>query len=148
MQNPVGFTRYWRFQLATIGVTVLSGSLSNSLTAMLDQPTSMLWELGQSLPQVAVYFLATVLSSALVLGPLSLLRLPLLVQLTWTGLANRLRAILCLSSTQATASQRRAEIGELRPNQRATSWLQRQRTVLILRPWCEPRNTEQEGLDL
>ena len=46
--------RYWRFQLATIGVTVLSGSLSNSLTAMLDQPTSMLWELGQSLPQ-AVY---------------------------------------------------------------------------------------------
>lgn len=24
--------RYWRFQLATIGVTVLSGSLSNSLT--------------------------------------------------------------------------------------------------------------------
>ncbi|CAK9098455.1 CSC1-like protein ERD4 (Protein EARLY-RESPONSIVE TO DEHYDRATION STRESS 4) [Durusdinium trenchii] len=96
--------RYWRFQLATIGVTVLSGSVSNSLTAMLDQPTSMLWELGQSLPQVAVYFLATVLSSALVVGPVSLLRLPLLVQLTWTALARRLREILCLgSSTSAQA---------------------------------------------
>eukprot|EP00913_Durusdinium_trenchii_P035024 g32764.t1 len=71
---------------------------------MLDQPTSMLWELGQSLPQVAVYFLATVLSSALVVGPVSLLRLPLLVQLTWTALARRLREILCLgSSTSAQA---------------------------------------------
>lgn len=88
--------RYWRFQLATIGVTVLSGSVSNSLTAMLDQPTSMLWELGQSLPQVAVYFLATVLSSALVVGPVSLLRLPLLAQLTWTALTRRLREIFCL----------------------------------------------------
>eukprot|EP00438_Fugacium_kawagutii_P009993 Skav225077 [mRNA] locus=scaffold987:136645:142296:+ [translate_table: standard] len=88
--------RYWRFQLATIGVTVLSGSVSNSLTAMLDQPTSMLWELGQSLPQVAVYFLATVLSSGLVVGPVSLLRLPLLAQLTWTALTRRLREIFCL----------------------------------------------------
>jgi len=93
--------RYWRFQLATIGVTVLSGSLSNSLTAMLDQPTSMLWELGQSLPQVAVYFLATVLSSALVVGPVSLLRLPLLVQLTWTAVMRRLREVFCLPSRTA-----------------------------------------------
>eukprot|EP00404_Azadinium_spinosum_P013854 CAMPEP_0180522946 /NCGR_PEP_ID=MMETSP1036_2-20121128/57720_1 /TAXON_ID=632150 /ORGANISM="Azadinium spinosum, Strain 3D9" /LENGTH=94 /DNA_ID=CAMNT_0022535841 /DNA_START=229 /DNA_END=510 /DNA_ORIENTATION=- len=58
--------RYWRFQLATIGVTVLSGSVSHSLKTIVDHPTSILLQLGQSLPQVAVYFLVTILSSALV----------------------------------------------------------------------------------
>lgn len=100
--------RYWRFQLATIGVTVLSGSVSNSLSAMLqmlDQPTSLLWELGQSLPQVAVYFLATVLSSALVVGPVSLLRLPLLAQLMWAVATRRLRRLLRLPAVETEKSQ-------------------------------------------
>lgn len=68
--------RYWRFQLATIFVTVLSGSVSDSLKTIVDHPPSLMWELGQSLPKVAVYFLVTVLSSALVVAPVSLLRLP------------------------------------------------------------------------
>jgi hypothetical protein len=45
--------RYWRFQLATIFVAVLSGSISDSLKSILEQPASILWQLGQSLPKVA-----------------------------------------------------------------------------------------------
>eukprot|EP00440_Ansanella_granifera_P056795 gb/GFBE01061560.1/.p1 GENE.gb/GFBE01061560.1/~~gb/GFBE01061560.1/.p1 ORF type:complete len:208 (+),score=47.32 gb/GFBE01061560.1/:1-624(+) len=95
--------RYWRFQLATIGVTVLSGSVSYSLKTMLDAPAAVLWELGQSLPQVSVYFLATVLSSALVVGPVSLLRLPLLAQLAWSAATRKLRQVLWLPAVMSNS---------------------------------------------
>jgi len=87
--------RYWRFQLATIVVTVLSGSISDSLKRILDHPPSLLWQLGQSVPNVAVYFLVTVLSSALVVAPISLLRLPLLAQLACAATGRGLRRLLC-----------------------------------------------------
>jgi len=83
--------RYWRFQLATILVTVLSGSISDSLRAILDKPTSVLWQLGQTVPNVSVYFLVTVLTSALVVGPISLLRLPLVARLACRKLTRWLR---------------------------------------------------------
>ncbi|CAE8628725.1 unnamed protein product, partial [Polarella glacialis] len=86
--------RYWRFQLATIGVTALSGSVSYSIKTILDEPSSVFWALGQSLPQVSVYFLATVLSSALVVGPVSLLRLPLLAKLAGRAASRRIRRAL------------------------------------------------------
>lgn len=66
--------RYWRFQLATIVVTALSSSVWDSLKTMMDHPPSVLWQLAQSLPKAAVYFFATLISSALVIGPASLLR--------------------------------------------------------------------------
>eukprot|EP00931_Biecheleriopsis_adriatica_P004421 TRINITY_DN106097_c0_g1_i1.p1 TRINITY_DN106097_c0_g1~~TRINITY_DN106097_c0_g1_i1.p1 ORF type:complete len:1234 (+),score=180.47 TRINITY_DN106097_c0_g1_i1:45-3746(+) len=97
--------RYWRFQLATLGVTVLSGSVSYSLKTMLDNPSSILWELGQSAPHVSVYFLATVLSSALVVGPVSLLRLPLLMQLGWAALTSKFRQVLRLPASVMADSQ-------------------------------------------
>uniref|UniRef100_A0A6T0W2C0 CSC1/OSCA1-like 7TM region domain-containing protein n=1 Tax=Alexandrium monilatum TaxID=311494 RepID=A0A6T0W2C0_9DINO len=85
----VTMQRYWRFQLATIAVTALSGSLSDSWTAIRTDPSAVLWHLGQSLPKVAVYFLVTVLSSALVVAPVSLLRLPVLARIAATAVHQR-----------------------------------------------------------
>lgn len=114
--------RYWRFQLATIGVTALSGSISNSLKTIVEEPASILWEFGQSLPKVAVYFLATLLSSALVVTPVSLLRVSLVAKIQWRRLYRQvrkavIRAAACLSGAHVrrrhlTSRLRRRNDGE------------------------------------
>jgi len=87
--------RYWRFQLATIVVTALASSIWDSLKTVMDHPASILWQLGQSLPKAAVYFLATVLSSALVMGPVSLLRPTVLLSWLTRWLSRRLWRATC-----------------------------------------------------
>jgi len=79
--------RYWRFQLATLGVTTASGSLWSMLS-----PAVM----GDSVPKVATYFLATVLSYGLVVGPVSLLRLPVVAQVGLARVSHSLRRACCL----------------------------------------------------
>lgn len=66
--------RFWAFTLCTMYVTVLSGSLLDSLGNVLMQPRSVLLFVGQSMPQVSVYFLSVVISKALLTLPVSLLR--------------------------------------------------------------------------
>jgi len=75
-------------------VTVLSGSIFDSIRAILDKPSSILWQLGRSLPNVSVYFLVTVLTSALVVAPISLLRLPLVARLACRKLTQKLRCTI------------------------------------------------------
>jgi len=79
--------RYWRFQLATLGVTTVSGSLWNMLS-----PAVM----GDNVPKVAAYFLATVLSYGLVVGPVSLLRLPVVAQVGLARASHSLHRMCCL----------------------------------------------------
>eukprot|EP00444_Apocalathium_aciculiferum_P044535 CAMPEP_0183524954 /NCGR_PEP_ID=MMETSP0371-20130417/20281_1 /TAXON_ID=268820 /ORGANISM="Peridinium aciculiferum, Strain PAER-2" /LENGTH=218 /DNA_ID=CAMNT_0025724131 /DNA_START=28 /DNA_END=684 /DNA_ORIENTATION=+ len=55
-------------------VTVLSGSLLDSLGNVLERPRNVVLFLGQSMPQVSVYFVSVVLSKGLLTLPLSALR--------------------------------------------------------------------------
>ena len=66
--------RCFNYQLASLYVTVLSGSLWDSLTKILDQPSQVLDILARSLPKANVYFLSFVLARACVGVPLLLLR--------------------------------------------------------------------------
>eukprot|EP00929_Paragymnodinium_shiwhaense_P062467 TRINITY_DN31186_c0_g2_i1.p1 TRINITY_DN31186_c0_g2~~TRINITY_DN31186_c0_g2_i1.p1 ORF type:complete len:1211 (-),score=199.81 TRINITY_DN31186_c0_g2_i1:145-3777(-) len=94
--------RYWWFQLATIHVTALSGSLSDALVGILEHPASVLWQLGQAVPGVAVYFLVYALSSALLLTPLTLLRPSELLRRVWYCL---LRCFCCKQRTPLVEEQ-------------------------------------------
>ena len=70
----VVLNRCFNYQLASLYVTVLSGSLWDSLTKILDQPSQVLDILARSLPKANVYFLTFVLARACVGVPLLLLR--------------------------------------------------------------------------
>lgn len=70
----VVLNRCFNYQLASLYVTVLSGSLWDSLTKILDQPSQVLDILARSLPKANVYFLSFVLARACVGVPLLLLR--------------------------------------------------------------------------
>ncbi|CAE8602780.1 unnamed protein product, partial [Polarella glacialis] len=70
----VVLNRCFSYQLASLYVTVLSGSLWDSLQSILDHPGNVLGILSQSLPKVAVYFLTFVLARACSGLPILLLR--------------------------------------------------------------------------
>merc|ERR1712098_788530 len=75
--------RYWYYTLCTMYVTVLSGSLLDSLGKVLERPHSVVQFLGESLPQVSVYFLSVVLSKGLLTLPMTALRPLAFAAWTW-----------------------------------------------------------------
>lgn len=67
-------SRHLYFQLLTLLVTVLGGSLASVLKDFIQHPTSLLNLLGQSLPNISAYFLQTVIVKTLFSLPFELSR--------------------------------------------------------------------------
>jgi len=67
------------FQLATLWVTVFSGTLFNSIHQMLREPQCTSYVLGHAIPKVSVYFTTFVIARIGVSLPLLLLRWPALL---------------------------------------------------------------------
>lgn len=66
--------RYFYYQLANVYISATAGSLLKSLANILDHPTSILDELGDSLPTMAGYFVALLVTKILAGLPMIFLR--------------------------------------------------------------------------
>jgi len=88
--------RFWAYTLCTIYVTVLSGSVLDSLTSILESPRNIISFVGKSMPQVSVYFLSVVLSKALLSQPLGAIRFKALAAWAWR---------LCVDGRRSTLNQ-------------------------------------------
>jgi len=72
-------TRYFYYQLANVYVTVTAGTIIGGIHDILDNPGSILTILGESLPQVSIYFANLLIVKTLTAVPFEMLRVwPLL----------------------------------------------------------------------
>ena len=76
-------SRYFGFQLVQIYATLVSGSLTSTLNAVLKEPTCIFFFLGSAIPGVAVYFSQLIIIKTLLGLPLELSRVWPLFRLTW-----------------------------------------------------------------
>ena len=76
-------SRYFGFQLVQIYATLVSGSLTSTLNAVLQEPTCIFFFLGSAIPGVAVYFSQLIIIKTLLGLPLELSRVWPLIRLTW-----------------------------------------------------------------
>lgn len=78
IQNSI-MTRYFYYQLANVFVSVGLGSIANSLHQILEDPTSILSILGNSVPSFSIYFANLLITRAFTGIPIEMLRIfPLL----------------------------------------------------------------------
>ena len=73
IQNSI-MTRYFYYQLANVFVSVGLGSLATSLHQIIESPTSILSILGNSLPNLSIYFTNLVIVKTFTALPLEMLR--------------------------------------------------------------------------
>ncbi|GKY92356.1 hypothetical protein MPSEU_000206500 [Mayamaea pseudoterrestris] len=66
--------RYFYYQLANVYVSVTAGSIAKVLASLIDRPSSFLELLGQSLPQMAGYFIALLVTKTLAGLPMIFIR--------------------------------------------------------------------------
>eukprot|EP00401_Gymnodinium_catenatum_P009023 CAMPEP_0117604768 /NCGR_PEP_ID=MMETSP0784-20121206/78854_1 /TAXON_ID=39447 /ORGANISM="" /LENGTH=292 /DNA_ID=CAMNT_0005407803 /DNA_START=137 /DNA_END=1011 /DNA_ORIENTATION=+ len=75
--------RYWTYTLCTMYITVLSGSVLDSVGQSWQRPRQIILFLGQAVPRVSSFFLSVVLSKALLTMPLLALRPGALLRAPW-----------------------------------------------------------------
>ena len=66
--------RYFYYQLANVYISVTAGSIAKVLASLIDRPSSFLELLGQSLPQMAGYFIALLVTKTLAGLPMIFIR--------------------------------------------------------------------------
>lgn len=79
IQNSI-LSRYFYYQLANVFVSVGLGSLASSLHQILDQPSSILSILGNSLPNLSIYFTNLLIVKIFTAIPIEMLRIWPLIQ--------------------------------------------------------------------
>jgi hypothetical protein len=79
IQNSI-MSRYFYYQLANVFVSVGLGSLASSIHQIIEQPTSILSIIGNSFPNLSIYFTNLVIVRTLTAVPIEMLRLWPLIQ--------------------------------------------------------------------
>lgn len=76
-------SRYFGYQLVQIYATLVSGTLTSTLNAVIKEPSCIFFFLGSAIPGVAVYFSQLIIIKTLLGLPLELSRIWPLIRLTW-----------------------------------------------------------------
>lgn len=98
IQNSI-MTRYFYYQLANVFVSVGLGSLISSVHQIIDRPSSILSILGNSLPDVSIYFTNLLIVKTFTALPLEHIRFTPLIQI--------LSVIMCLDKKKCTRRELR-----------------------------------------